>query len=58
VLADVVAVDDPQIPLTGGYDKPDRLADQLEWLAGAGFGRVEVTWEERDLAVLWAALAQ
>jgi tRNA (cmo5U34)-methyltransferase len=58
VLADVVAVDDPQIPLTGGYDNPDRLDDQLEWLAGAGFTRVEVTFAEGDLAVLWAGIAE
>ncbi|MDE3130935.1 MAG: methyltransferase domain-containing protein [Acidobacteriota bacterium] len=39
---------------SGGYDKPDRLADQLGWLREAGFAPLEVPWEHRDLAVIVA----
>ncbi len=54
VLADVIAPIDPadaQVPLTPGFDKPSPLADQLRWLADAGFDP-EVAWEHRDLAVI------
>jgi tRNA (cmo5U34)-methyltransferase len=57
VLADVVAPVDPDdavIPLTPGYDKPSPVADQLRWLADAGFDP-SVVWEEDDLAVIVAA---
>jgi tRNA (cmo5U34)-methyltransferase len=58
VLADVVVPEDPaeaRIPLTEGYDSPDRLDDQLEWLAAAGFG-ARPTWVAGDLAVIAADL--
>jgi tRNA (cmo5U34)-methyltransferase len=58
-LADVIAPEDPadaSVPLTRGYDKPSRLGDQLGWLEAAGFARVEVTWSERDLAVISAQI--
>lgn len=54
VLADVVVPLDPadaRVPQTPGFDKPDTLADQVRWLAGAGF-QVEVTWVEGELAVV------
>jgi tRNA threonylcarbamoyl adenosine modification protein (Sua5/YciO/YrdC/YwlC family) len=54
VLADLVVPVDPEdarAPFTPGFDKPSPLADQLKWLADAGFD-VEVAWEERDLAVI------
>jgi len=55
VLGDVVVPVDPADVVTpiddGGYDKPDTVADQLAWLAAAGF-RARVHWSERDLAVL------
>ncbi len=56
VLADVVVpVDraDAVTSLTPGFDQPDTLADQLRWLAEAGF-QTRVTWEHRDLAVVRA----
>jgi L-threonylcarbamoyladenylate synthase len=56
VLADVVVPEDPGdavIETTPGYDKPDSLADQLRWLAAAGF-EPTVAWSERDLAVVVA----
>ncbi len=36
-----------------GYDLPDRVDDQLRWLADAGM-TAEVRWLDRDLAVLTA----
>jgi tRNA A37 threonylcarbamoyladenosine synthetase subunit TsaC/SUA5/YrdC len=54
VLADVVKVDDPAIPLTPGYDKPDTLDDLTHWLSGAGFIATSVGWQEGDLAVILA----
>jgi tRNA (cmo5U34)-methyltransferase len=54
VLADVVVPEHPVdalTPLTPGFDKPSSIAEQLEWLADAGFAAT-VTWAERDLAVL------
>ena len=56
VLADVVAPVDPAdavTSLTPGFDHPDSLADQLTWLAEAGFS-TRVAWEHRDLAVIVA----
>ena len=58
VLGDVVVPErrqDAEIELSGGYDKPDTVADQLAWLAAAGFD-VRVTWSRNDLAVLVADL--
>jgi tRNA (cmo5U34)-methyltransferase len=58
VLADVVVPNDPAdavTPLDAGFDLPDSVSDQLQWLAEAGF-RAEETWTRRDLAVLCADL--
>ncbi len=41
------------VPLTPGYDKPSTVAEQLRWLAEAGF-EASVTWEKGDLAVIVA----
>ena len=56
VLGDVVAPErseDAVTPLTEGFDLPDSVADQLGWLAEAGF-RAHVTWAWKDLAVVSA----
>jgi tRNA threonylcarbamoyl adenosine modification protein (Sua5/YciO/YrdC/YwlC family) len=56
VLGDVVVPVDPAsavVPLTPGYDRPSRLADQLEWLSAAGL-EPSVAWERGDLAVVAA----
>lgn len=56
VLGDVVVPVDPAdavISLTPGYDKPCTLAEQLGWLAAAGFAARPV-WVRRDLAVVMA----
>ena len=56
VLADVVVPERPEdavIPCTPGYDFPDPVAPQLEWLRAADL-QPRVTWERRDLAVLTA----
>ena len=56
VLADVVVPADPAdvtIPLTPGYDKPNTVAEQLDWLAEAGFD-AHVHWRSADLAVIVA----
>ena len=53
-LGDVVVPNRPEdavIPLTPGFDVPDSVDDQLEWLAQAGIA-AELVWERRDLAVL------
>ena len=58
VLADVIVPDDPAdalTPCTPGYDMPDRLDDQLEWLGEARFA-AEPTWVRDDLAVVRARL--
>jgi tRNA (cmo5U34)-methyltransferase len=58
VLADVIVPDrdeDAVTPTTPGFDKPDRLADQLEWLSETGFA-AETTWSWKDLAVVRADL--
>lgn len=54
VLGDVIVPDDPAdvvTPIDGVYDQPSSVADQLAWLADAGFD-ARATWIERDLAVL------
>jgi tRNA (cmo5U34)-methyltransferase len=56
VLADVIVPDDPAdalTPCTPGFDLPDRLDDQLEWLTASGFD-AEATWVRGDLAVMRA----
>ena len=56
VLADVVVPERPEdavIPCTPGFDLPDTVPDQLEWLRAAGL-EPRVTWSRRDLAVLSA----
>jgi tRNA (cmo5U34)-methyltransferase len=56
VLADVVVPVDPAdatTPLTPGFDRPSPLADQLGWLADAGF-EARVSWADGDLAVVVA----
>jgi tRNA (cmo5U34)-methyltransferase len=56
VLADVIVPIDPAdatTSLTPGFDRPSPLADQLAWLADAGF-EVRVCWESGDLAVVAA----
>lgn len=58
VLADVVVPEreeDAVTPTTPGYDNPDPLASQLEWLRAAGF-EPETTWTWKDLAVVRAEL--
>jgi tRNA (cmo5U34)-methyltransferase len=59
VLADVVVPEDPAdavTPLSEGHDRPSTLADQLAWLAAAGFD-ARLEWCERDLAVVRAGRA-
>jgi len=54
VLADVIVPTDPvgaKIPLSPGFDRPDRLDDQLTWLDDAGF-EARMTWSADDLAVI------
>jgi len=56
VLGDVVVPEDPAdavTPLTPTFDLPDRLEDQLRWLADAGFDAA-ATWVRGDLAVVTA----
>jgi tRNA threonylcarbamoyl adenosine modification protein (Sua5/YciO/YrdC/YwlC family) len=56
VMGDVVVPADPSAattPLTPGYDRPSPLADQVRWLAEAGF-EPRVVWEQGDLAVVAA----
>jgi tRNA (cmo5U34)-methyltransferase len=56
VLADVIVperLEDVVTPIDGVYDLPDRLDDQLEWLAAAGF-EADPLWVDRDLAVVRA----
>jgi L-threonylcarbamoyladenylate synthase len=58
-IADLVVpadAEESQTAQTDGYDKPSPLADQLEWLARAGFD-ARVTWEHGDLAVIAAQVA-
>ncbi len=59
VLGDVVVPDDTAAAttsLTPGYDRPDTVADQLRWLAEAGF-EARLVWSQGDLAVIVAATA-
>jgi tRNA (cmo5U34)-methyltransferase len=59
VLADVVVPERPEdavIDCTPGFDLPDPVPLQLEWLRDAGF-EAEVAWERLDLAVIKASLA-
>jgi hypothetical protein len=59
VLADVVvptAAAYAVTPLDAGFDLPDSVPEQLQWLAEAGF-RAEETWTKRDMAVLCADLS-
>lgn len=54
VLGDVIVPEDPAdvvAPIDGVYDQPSSVAEQLTWLADAGF-RARCTWLDRDLAVL------
>lgn len=54
VLADVVVPADPaaaRVELEEGFDRPDRIGDQLGWLAEAGLD-ANTFWERGDLAVL------
>ena len=56
VLADVVVPERPEdavIDCTPGFDLPDPVPLQLEWLRDAGF-TARVTWARLDLAVLVA----
>jgi tRNA (cmo5U34)-methyltransferase len=56
VLGDVVVPVDPAdavTPVTDDFDRPSTLAEQLQWLAEAGFD-ASATWVERDLAVVRA----
>jgi tRNA (cmo5U34)-methyltransferase len=56
VLGDVVIPERPEdavTPLTNGFDLPDPVGDQLQWLAAAGF-EPRVTWAWKDLAVISA----
>jgi tRNA (cmo5U34)-methyltransferase len=56
VLADVIVAQDPELastPVASEFDRPDRLDDQLTWMAEAGF-EARVVWSSRDLAVIAA----
>jgi tRNA (cmo5U34)-methyltransferase len=56
VLGDVVVperLEDAVIPCTPGFDLPDSVPDQLEWLEAAGL-EPRVAWARRDLAVFVA----
>ena len=58
VLGDVIVPEDladrvTPIDETEGYDLPDRIDDQLRWLAYAGLAP-ELRWVDRDLAVIAA----
>jgi trans-aconitate methyltransferase len=54
IIGDVIVPEDPGdvvTPIDGVHDKPSTIAEQLGWLAAAGFA-ARVSWVERDLAVL------
>jgi tRNA threonylcarbamoyl adenosine modification protein (Sua5/YciO/YrdC/YwlC family) len=56
VLGDVVVPADPAdavIPLSPGFDHPSTAAEQLGWLAEAGF-EAQLSWQDRDLVVVVA----
>ena len=59
VLGDVVVPERPEdavIELTPGFDLPERVDEQLEWLEAAGLD-ARLVWAQRDLAVLSAGRA-
>ena len=44
VIGDVVVPEDPAVvvtPVDGEHDRPSSVADQLVWLAEAGFSRLQ-----------------
>jgi tRNA (cmo5U34)-methyltransferase len=56
VLGDVVVPirdEDAVTPLSEGFDLPDPVEDQLDWLTAAGFA-AQVAWVWKDLAVIRA----
>lgn len=56
VLGDVVVPEDPAdavAPIDPAHDRPSSVAEQLGWLADAGFA-AHVAWAERDLVVISA----
>jgi tRNA (cmo5U34)-methyltransferase len=53
VLGDVVLAEVRVAPLSEGYDKPDRVDDQLTWLAETGFD-AHLEWTRDDLALIVA----
>jgi tRNA (cmo5U34)-methyltransferase len=58
VLGDVVVPEDPKdavIPVEEGFDLPDRVDDQVSWLAAARFNP-QIVWRWKDLAVVSADL--
>ena len=58
VLGDVIEPEDPAdavTSLTPDFDRPSPVADQLAWLAEAGFS-AHVRWRHRDLVVISAEL--
>jgi tRNA (cmo5U34)-methyltransferase len=58
VVTDVVVPERPEdavTPTTPGFDRPDPLEPQLQWLRAAGF-EAEATWTWKDLAVVRADL--
>jgi tRNA (cmo5U34)-methyltransferase len=59
VLADVFVPEDPGdavTPIEEGFDLPDRLDDQLDWLAAVGF-EPRIAWSWKDCAVIAADAA-
>ena len=59
VLADIVVPERPEdavVPVEEGFDFPDRLPDQLDWLRATGL-EPEVVWSRQDLAVVRAGLS-
>ena len=60
MLGDVVVPDRPDdavTPLEEGFDRPDTIEAQLDWLRAAGLDP-EVVWTAQDLAVLRAAIGR
>ena len=56
VLGDVVQperAEDATIEVEEGFDRPDRVEDQVAWLAAAGL-EPQVVWQWKDLAVVRA----
>ena len=55
-MADVILPEDPAdavVPLSPGYDKPDRADNLPAWLQASGF-HAEIAWARGDLAVFIA----